>query len=260
MNTWFRYILLLVLIIPLSPILFVQGLIIKKRIAELPEAEGLSGICNQQLAIEKQMIIFGESTMSGVGILEHKNGFAGILAEELSQKLNININWKVYAQRGYTVHQLSQEIVPQIKEKHLDAIIIGVGGNDTFTLRNTIKWRKHVKKLITRLRLRYDNVPIIFLNIPPIKEFPAFSSLMKLILGNLSEILGQELKNLVSNMPNTWFNDSKIQLKNWMNKHHQIKNKNDFFCDGIHPSEITYDLWAKDMSEFIISKKILHNT
>ena len=48
--------------------------------------------------------------MAGVGILQHQNGFPGTLAKELSEKLKVNINWKVYAKRGFTVKQLTKQI------------------------------------------------------------------------------------------------------------------------------------------------------
>ena len=31
----------------------------------------------------------------------------------------------------------------------------------------------------------------------------------------------------------------------------------DFFSDGVHPSELTYKIWAEDMSRFIIEEKEL---
>ena len=31
----------------------------------------------------------------------------------------------------------------------------------------------------------------------------------------------------------------------------------DFFSDGVHPSELAYQVWAKDVAEFIQEKRIL---
>jgi hypothetical protein len=40
--------------------------------------------------------------MAGVGVSNHKEGFAGSLANELATELQTNIDWKVCAKSGYT--------------------------------------------------------------------------------------------------------------------------------------------------------------
>ena len=80
-----------------------------------------------------------------MGVDYHKNGFTGALANTLSRELENNINWRVYARSGYTVKQLCKKIVPKIEESSTDIIVIGMGGNDAFTLNSPKKWVTDIK-------------------------------------------------------------------------------------------------------------------
>ena len=245
----FRYFLIIIITIPLLPLLYIQGKLIQRKLKRLPEAEGNTGTSGDQFKRNLSILILGESTMAGVGIKQHQNGFPGTLAQELSEKLTINIHWKVYAKRGFTAKQITKEILPEIVENHFDLIIIGLGGNDTFALRSPKKWRMHIDNLLVALRRKFSNAPIAFLNMPPIKDFPAFSFPLKITLGNLIELLGETLNDLVSSKPKVYFNQEVIQIKKWKEKFTEA----DFFSDGVHPSEISYQVWAKDFSEFLLS-------
>lgn len=245
------YVLYIVLIIPLFPFLLFEGLRVQKKVKKLPEAEGKSGITQLVTDKQKNILFIGESAMAGVGISNHKNGFAGSLSKELSDKLKINIKWNVYAKRGYTVKELTREIIPEIKPVKYDLIIIGIGANDTFALRNPLKWRIHVFKMIAFIKFRIGNVPIAFINIPPVNEFPAFSKLMRFILGKISSILRITLTRSIKNKPNIYFNSNEIKISKWLKKY----KIDELFSDGVHPSKLTYRLWAKDFSEYLLSKR-----
>ncbi|MDB9836325.1 hypothetical protein OAC51_05425 [Flavobacteriaceae bacterium] len=72
--------------------------------------------------------------------------------------------------------------------------MIGLGGNDAFELNTPRKWKKDVRQLINNIKVKFKEVTIVFINMPPIREFPAFTSLIQFTIGNLVEILGEELK------------------------------------------------------------------
>lgn len=254
-----KYILLAIIIIPLSPVLIIQGWIIQHKLKKLPEAEGNSGLAGNKYKKHKSILIIGESTMAGVGINEHREGFAGTLAQELSTQLEIKISWQVHAKRGFTAKQVTRYIVPEINEKQFDLIVVGLGGNDTFAIRNPYKWIKHINELIELLHHKFNNTPVAFLNLPPIKDFPAFSFLMKKTMGNLVFILNNALKEFITNQPKVYFNSEPIQLKNWIKEFEEFKDSSNFFSDGVHPSELTYKLWAKDFSRFLLSKRLIKN-
>lgn len=92
---------------------------------------------------------------------------------------------------------------------------------------------------------------------PPIKEFPAFSPLIKFILGNLVEILGEELEKLVACHDNVFYLGEKITLQHWIDKFDLQVPPSAFFSDGVHPSKLTYQTWGKDIANEVLKHKIL---
>ncbi len=251
----FKYYLGAIISIPLLPLIYFQGKNIRKKVPKLPEAKEPKGFVNGNFDKTLNILSIGESTIAGVGVDYHKNGFTGALANTLSKELERNIDWRVYAKSGYTVKQVCKKIAPNIEESSTDMIVIGMGGNDAFTLNSSKKWVSDIENLINLLQHKFPNTPIFFTNMPPIKEFPAFTKSIKFVIGNLVEILGTELNNLIKNKENVYYNNEIVTLKNW-SKRHSLPNNNSkiYFSDGIHPSKLTYHVWGEEMAGFIKSK------
>ena len=178
--------------------MYLQGKKIRKKVPILPEAKTPEGLYKNDSNKTLNLITIGESTIAGVGVEAHKEGFSGILAKEIAQKNNISVNWKVYAKSGFTAKQVHKKLIKNITKNNIDIIVIGLGGNDAFTLNSPNFWISQIDKLTKKLKGRYPNTPIYFTNMPPIKEFPAFTKTIKFVIGNLVEILGEKLNKYVS--------------------------------------------------------------
>lgn len=257
-----RYLSGAVVAIPLLPFMYVQGKRIRTSIPQLPEAEGIEGRCQVNSGTERtlKILFIGESTIAGVGVPTHEEGFSGTFANELSGLFNLNIDWKVYARSGYTARRVEQKIIPKISENRADLIVIGLGGNDAFTLNRPSKWKAEIRSLIQSIKSKFPEAVIVFCNMPPIKEFPAFTPLIKFTIGNLVEILGDELQKVVKEFKDVFYFEEKITLKQWTDKFQLKAKKEDFFSDGVHPSKLTYQTWAKDMANKVSDNQDLNNT
>lgn len=258
-----KYLLSVPLIIPCLPILYLQGKRIRKEVPELPEAVQPYGLAiprKQNLDRPFRLITLGESTIAGVGVQTHEEGFSGTIAKELAQQLERPVSWKVYAKSGYTAKRKAFKLVPLIEEKEVDLILIGTGGNDAFHLNTPRAWRQAIRKLIQSIREKFPKTPLAFLNMPPIKTFPAFTSLIKFSIGNLVEILGEELEKITNAYPKVYYNAEIISPKGWPQKLGIEAAENDFFSDGVHPSKLTYQLWAKDFCQYMLKEKELWHT
>ena len=238
--------------IPLLPIIYLQGRSIKKRVPRLPEAEGTEGVSLGGNNRSLQVLLIGESTIAGVGVATHKEGFCGTLADELADKLQASISWKVYARSGYTAQRIKEKTLPRIVETTADLIVIGLGGNDAFTLNSPGKWGLHVRSLIIALKRRFGETPIVFINMPPIKAFPAFTSLIKFSIGNLVEMLGEQLQKTIKEYNNVYYSGRIIKVNDWITQLGPTLTVKDFFSDGVHPSQLAYQTWAKDAAVFIL--------
>ena len=254
-----RYVSGAIVSIPLLPVLYFQGKQVRSTVPKLPEATGTEGETGIKRLNQRSLnvIILGESTMAGVGVPTHDEGFSGTFARELSQLLELQVSWKVFARNGYTARQLKDKLVPEIIEEQADLIVIGLGGNDAFTLNTPSRWKADIESLITAIRDRFPKSSIVFCNMPPIKEFPAFTPLMKWTIGNLVEILGNELQNVVNEHKNVHYTGERITLKGWIEKFQLDVETEAFFSDGVHPARLTYQTWARDVANIIVERRII---
>ncbi|MEN8702792.1 MAG: SGNH/GDSL hydrolase family protein [Polaribacter sp.] len=249
-----KYYLGSIVALPLLPIIFLQGKKIRTNVPKLPEARDPEGYVKKNSSKTIEILCIGESTIAGVGVDFHKNGFIGALANTISDTKAISVAWKVYAKSGYTAKMVREKIVPTIKENRTDLIIIGLGGNDAFRLHSPKVWIEEIEQLITKLQVKFPKTPIYFTNMPPIKEFPAFTKSIKFVIGNLVELLGNHLYRIIKNKDNVYYNNEIITLKSWQEKYKLSGDISTFFSDGVHPSKLTYQLWGKDMAKFILKK------
>lgn len=244
--------------IPLLPLMYIQGKKIRKSIPKLPEATGNEGFEDSGSNKTLRLITIGESTIAGVGVETQEEGFSGTLAKELSDKLEMNIDWKVFARGGYTARRITRKTLKHIPDNSADLIVIGLGGNDAFTLNTPRKWVVHIQELLDALNEKFgEHIPISFINMPPIKGFPAFTNTIKFVVGNLVEILGEELEKIVQNKPNVFYNSRVITLEDWVTRLKIEANFEDFFSDGVHPSKLTYQVWAKDFANYLIDNAVI---
>jgi len=232
------------------PILISHGKAIRKKAPKLPEAKDPQGSTNTNYSSSLSLITLGESTIAGVGVDYHINGFSGALAKELSHLLQKNIHWNVYAKSGYTAKKVTYRLIDKIEEKP-DMIVIGLGGNDAFTLNRVSKWASQIETLIESLQSKFPKAILIFTNMPPIKEFPAFTKVVKLTIGTLVEYHGEALTKVVKNYKDVHYIEEVIRLDKWIDKLDGKYTASDFFSDGVHPSAMTYRLWAKEVAVYI---------
>lgn len=251
----FKYILGLVISFPLLPLLYFQGKKIRKETPRLPEAKNPKGYIKNSSEKTLKILAIGESTIAGVGVDFHENGFIGALAKEISDKKGVSVLWRVYAKSGYTAKLVRQRLIPKIEETNADAIVIGLGGNDAFKLNSPDLWMLQINQLIKVLKRKFPKTPIYFTNMPPIKEFPAFTKTIKFVIGNLVEILGKRLHRRVRKKSNVHYNNEVIALNTWKDKFKIEGNVSTFFSDGVHPSKLSYQVWGKDMGQFIINTR-----
>jgi len=236
------------------PFLYFQAKAIRKRVPELPEAKNPKGVFGKNFKSSQTILFIGESTLAGVGVEEHKNGFAGTFARIWSAHYETKVDWKVYARSGYTVKSMLEKLVPKLEEDLVDVIILGVGGNDAFTFNRPWKFKKEVERLIERLIDKYPNAQIYLPNVPPIKAFPAFTPLIRFCIGNHVELLAFELQRVSSQFENIEFNGQFLKLEDWLQHLNPNETTDAFFSDGVHPSAKTYQLWAQDFFHFILEK------
>lgn len=248
-----QYWLSSIIVVPLLPLLFLQGKRIISSVPRLPAATGDSGVAGpDRTSGAFHLLAIGESTVAGIGVSTHEEGFTGAIANELASKLNKQVHWKVYAHSGYTAERVRTELVPKINESTADLIVVGLGANNAFKLHSPLRWFKEIDNLVKDLNSKFPKAIIAFAPVPPIKIFPAFTLLIKFVIGNLAVTFSEILENRKTSLSILYRHE--IVTMDWLKA--KAGNPNlepkDFFSDGVHPSKLTYQMIARDFARFIV--------
>jgi lysophospholipase L1-like esterase len=225
------------IILPVAPLLYLQGQFIRWRIGVLPSAAGdTTGAAGEGPTVE--LLVIGESTVAGLGARNHELGLAGQFAGRLSERIGKRVNWTVVGKSGVTAMQTISELIPTVPEKEFDYILIGLGGNDVMKLSSPRKWRRDMTRLIEILRKQSPRSVIFVTNCPVIRLSPALPHPIRAILWELSKLHDANTKDFSQTMENVFY-------------YHQPQTVPEgFFADGIHPSEIGYAAWSESMMKF----------
>ena len=80
--------------IPFLPLMYIQGKQVKAKVPDLPEATGTAGFAASDSPTTLNLVIIGESTMAGVGVQTHEEGFPGTIAKQLANQSDVDfLNW-----------------------------------------------------------------------------------------------------------------------------------------------------------------------
>lgn len=229
----------------------------RSAVPRLPEATGETNGITGNFSNRIRLVTLGESTVAGVGVANHQEGFSGQLAFFLSELSESTVYWQVLAKSGYSAKEVAEELAPHLPETEIDVIVIGLGGNDTFRIHSPRRWQKDLFALIKNVRKKQSTAQIVIANMPPIGQFPAFTPLMQFFLGSLVNLHGMAAKNLAAKLDGVFYIDQPIKFEDWVTRTDKAKTADDFFSDGVHPSPLTYSLWGKEVAEFIVSKQLL---
>jgi len=253
---FFSYLTHLIRTLPKLPALYIQGTEAKKAIPILKEASGPEGrVSRSGGGAGFHLITLGESTIASPGMGNHEQGYTGYLARQLACKLERDVTWRVYARGGLNVRKVRKQLYPRIREKKADLIVIALGGNDTFEFTPLWRWQKEVRALNQSLRSRFPETPVAFTNMPPVRQFPAFTPLMQQVFGDQVDLLRQAMAEIVEQESNTFFDSRPTDLHQWKDRHGVEGPTSAFFSDGVHPSALTYEVWAKDFVEYLLKQK-----
>lgn len=237
-----KYLTAAVLLAPVSPALYAQGLYARWRIGVLPPAGGPNtGVINESSneAEPVSLLVIGESTVAGLGARDHERALTGQFARHLSRHIGRPVEWHVVGKSGVTTRRTIDELLPQVPERRFDYALVGLGGNDVLKLSSPKKFRRDMTEFLGLLRERTSR-PVTFLsNCPMIGMSTSIPQPIKGILWELSKTHDANVRELTAGMERVFYYPQPRELK-----------LEGFFADGVHPSEKGYADWAKAMMEY----------
>ncbi len=234
----FRYLVSGLCLLPVSPFLYLQARYTRWKVGRLPDAGGATsgavGSGSQML----KLLAIGESTVAGIGAKTHQEALTGQFAKHLSRRTSKKIEWHAYGQSGITISKTLKELIPKIPAKEFDVIVVALGANDVFKLNSPEGFRKDLAQLISVLREKNPDAVMFLANVPMIRDFIALPNPLKYVLSRLAKLHHFNAIDLIAGIERAYYYDDLGRVND------------DFFSDGIHPSERGYDLWSEAMVDF----------
>jgi lysophospholipase L1-like esterase len=229
-------------LLPFAPFLYLQGRYVRRKVGRLPDASGETKGKTGADENAAKLLIIGESTAAGVGARTHETGLAGHFSRFLSAKIGKEVEWQVVCRSGITIGETIRELVPKIPDEKFEYILLALCGNEVLKLKSPRKSRRDMTKLIKILQAKNEGATFFITNAPAVRLSPILPFPIKQILGHLSAMHDKNAQKFTAEMPRVFY------------FHQPTYVPEDFFADGIHPSEKGYEVWSKKMIEFFGEK------
>ena len=237
------YVLGGIIILPFAPFLYLQGQYVRRKIGRLPDAggetKGKSGAGGENSV---KLLVLGESTAAGMGARTHETALGGQFARFLSAKIGKSVEWHVVGRSGITVKETIHELVPKIPDEKFDYVMLALCGNEVLKLRSPRTFRRDMKKLLAILQEKNADAIVFLTNAPAVRLSPVLPFTIKFVLGHLSALHDANAREFTAEMQRVFY------------FHQPTSVPEDFWADGIHPSEKGYAAWSKRMIEFFEEK------
>jgi lysophospholipase L1-like esterase len=239
-----RYVTAGLALLPVSPLLWLQGQITRWKVGLLPDAAGeTSGVYGEGDDPAK-LLVLGESTVAGLGARTHERALAGQFAKQLSGRIGQAVEWHVVGRNGVTARRTIDELLPLMPNLAFDYILLGIGGNDVMRLSSPRVWRRDMLELLARLREQNPAAVIFISNCPMIIASPIMPQPIKAILWQLSKMHNANILEFTRDMDRVFYYPQPVDV-----------DFQGFFADGIHPSEQGYSDWAAAMMRYFSTKE-----
>jgi lysophospholipase L1-like esterase len=218
--------------IVLAPVLLVQARQVRSSIPWLPPAaEPWHGRVDGPDPL--RLLVFGDSTAVGVGVESLDDGLGGNLARALHARTGRGIDWMAVGESGATSRDLIERYLGEATGQRYDVVFLSAGANDALTIRSRRAFRRDVRLLLRRLRLRNRDASILVASLPAFFRFQSLRNPLRWVLYLHSRNLEDAARTEVRKDPRAH-----------MSAPPPAYGEGFFAHDGFHPSASGYRDWA----------------
>ena len=226
----------------LAPLLFAQARSTRKRAPSLPEAAGPREGQIGSGAPALRVLIAGDSSAAGVGVLNQDHAFAGHFTRTLHRRSGRAVRWRLRAKSGLTtaeVYALLRSDPPPVA----DIAILLTGVNDVINLVSPQRALEHRDTLADWLlgegRARY----VLFAPLPPIHQFPLLPQPLRSVMGAEARLHDDAMARWAATKPNVFHTPIVLQLA-----------PGAMSSDGFHPGEPVYRACGEVLARFVVDQ------
>jgi lysophospholipase L1-like esterase len=222
-----------VAMIPVAPLLFVQGKRLRRTTPILPPA-ALPWHGSEPGPNPLRLLVIGDSTSAGVGAATQHEGLPGNLARELSSRLHRGVTWQAVGESGASSRDLLERFLDEALVDRYDLMFVTVGANDALGLRSRGAFGRDLRAILTQLRAVNPEATILMSSLPAFFRFALLPNPLKRHLYLHSRSLEAEARSVVARFDNAWMSPPPPPYTEGF-----------FASDRFHPSEQGYRDWAR---------------
>jgi hypothetical protein len=222
----------------LSPLLAAQAVFTRARLPRLPEAEGpRTGVQGRGAAL--RLLIAGDSSAAGVGVVNQRLALAGQLVPALAQACAARVQWQLHARSGVTTAQ-TLDLLRASTPGLADIAVIVTGVNDVVDQVPTHRAVAARDAVASWLRNSLAVQHVVFAPLPPIHHFPGLPQPLRWVAGADARRHNAALAAWVKTRSDVSLVDMEVPL-----------NRGVMAVDGFHPGEPVYRYCASCIATHI---------
>ena len=151
----------------------------------LPEAAGPRKGAAGRGAPVLQVLIAGDSSAAGVGVVRVQDAMAGLFPASLAARLDRPVSWRLIARTGLTASGLLALLRTELSDHApaFDVVVIVVGVNDVTARRPLGEWLSDLQALRELLAALAPAAQIVWSGLPPMHRFPVLPNPLRAYLG-----------------------------------------------------------------------------
>ncbi len=165
----------------LSPLLVAQAVATRARMPRLPEAGGARrGETGRGPLL--RLLIVGDSSAAGVGVVTQRQALASQLAARLAAAAGVRVRWQLQARSGMTSQQALQLLRAEPPD-YADVVVVVTGVNDVVDQVPSQRAVAAREALANWLRNAQGVHHVVFAPLPPIHAFPGLPQPLRWVAG-----------------------------------------------------------------------------
>ena len=222
-----------VAMIPVAPVLFVQGKRLRRDTPILPDA-ALPWHGTVAGPDPLRLLVLGDSTAVGVGADHQDSALPGNLARELHRRWGRGVDWHAIGKSGATARDLVEHYLPTALETGYDFVFLTIGANDALKIRSRAAFSRDVRGILSQLRERNPDAVLMMSSLPAFYRFELLPQPLKRSLYLHSSSLESAARAVVRSFDNAFMSPKPPPYTDGF-----------FASDLFHPSSQGYRDWAR---------------
>lgn len=227
----------------LKPVLFWQGLQVRRRTPRLPEAEGPRQGKFGRGPAELRLLIVGDSAAAGVGAPTQAEALASQIACQLAAYGHGTIAWQLVARTGLSAHAtLALMAASQLQPADIMITVLGI--NDSLDYTPPLRWVRALDAIHSHARYRASVLHTVHCAPPRLDLLPLLPQPLRWVLGTSAARLDAALRKRVQY----------AKRRSWMAMPFdpRVDAPHDWLAsDGFHPNPALYQRWAMALAAHI---------